>query len=238
MPTARSFKESSQRAVALMQNLPSPSGAKEDTRPVDYEKERFFFSYPGNEITPSNRQNIPDVFNKLYEHLNLIEVGTYNVGSVYLSGTAMSTTITLAAPSSIKPLYQQPLVGIEIYPAITLSLTSWLVSSVHLQYQPVFYTAFSHEIPMQILSFCQEKDILRYLPVALSLIEENFPSVKQVSFEVEQDPEAGEEWLAIRIQLLGQTSEILDLYDKYTDSWVSGAPWPERSLIRLSYDII
>lgn len=73
--------------------------------------------------------------------------------------------------------------------------------------------------------------------IALEIIYESFPPVRQWSLLLEQDPETDEKWLLIDIAVEGTANEILDAYDKYIDRWVLEAPDYIREIIKLSFRI-
>jgi len=79
---------------------------------------------------------------------------------------------------------------------------------------------------------------LKYLPTVGGLILKYFRSVKVIGLEVEEDPESGERYIVFNIELEGEVDDILDQEDCYTAHFVEAVPWPERSDIRLSYDIL
>jgi len=90
-------------------------------------------------------------------------------------------------------------------------------------------------IAPEVQGFCRRVGVEQYLPRALALIEESFPSASGVDLEVVNDPETREEWVALGVAVAGDTEETLDAYDAYTDRWVAEVPWPQRSKIRLFY---
>jgi len=95
------------------------------------------------------------------------------------------------------------------------------------------------QIPSQALYFCFQQQILQYLPIILDIIEESFSiPINEVKADPEKDPETGEEWLDFKIRIKGEVEEVLDKYDKYTESLVSLLPGSARYKMRLSYNII
>ena len=77
-----------------------------------------------------------------------------------------------------------------------------------------------------------------YLNIALEIIHESFPSIRQWSLDLEQDPETDEKYILIDIVVEGAEGEILDAYDKYVDSWVVKSPDYIREIIKLSFRVI
>lgn len=93
-------------------------------------------------------------------------------------------------------------------------------------------------LSQSLYNFCLRYNIQNYLQVAINLAKECFPSLNEVQLYLEQDPDTREQWLVIDATVGGEVDEILSKYDKYTDLWVSSVPWPERSKIVLSYNIL
>jgi len=95
------------------------------------------------------------------------------------------------------------------------------------------------QIPSEVLYFCFQQQILRYVPVAIDVIERSFSTtITELRMVPERDSETGEEWLELRIRIKGEVKEVLDNYDKYTDYLVSSLPWSARYKMRLSYKIV
>jgi len=53
-------------------------------------------------------------------------------------------------------------------------------------------------LPADLLHFCSRHGVLQPLSAALTLIEQCFPSLRELHLQPEQDPETGEEWLVSR----------------------------------------
>jgi hypothetical protein len=102
-----------------------------------------------------------------------------------------------------------------------------------------FQSEFSRTyLPADLLHFCSQQGVLPPLSVALALIEQCFPSLRELHLQPEHDPETGEEWLGLEITLQDQEDQVLAAYDQYTSQWVATVPWPERQKVRLSYNIL
>ena len=93
------------------------------------------------------------------------------------------------------------------------------------------------EVPPEVVQFCIQERISKYVPVSVDIIERSFRNVVQTKMRVEEDPDTGEKWLMIAISVHGTVEDVLQDYDRYTESWVSAVPWPECHKIRLSFDI-
>ena len=83
-------------------------------------------------------------------------------------------------------------------------------------------------IPPEVLSFCMKEEILNYVSVATETVKRNFQQVEDSELVVEEDPETGEKWVLVSINVHGDVEEVLNQYEDYTEDWVSGVPWPQR----------
>jgi len=84
-------------------------------------------------------------------------------------------------------------------------------------------------------AFCKRQDIRKYVTVASDLINQRFSNIRSVESEVLQDPDAEDQFLVIHLEVKGEIEAVLDMYDRYTEEWVSRVPWPERAKICMSY---
>ena len=87
-------------------------------------------------------------------------------------------------------------------------------------------------------AFCGCQGIRKYVNVASDLINQCFSNIQNVESEILQDPDAEDQFLVIHLEVKGEIEAVLDMYDKYTEEWVSRVPWPERGKISLSYIVI
>ncbi|MBU0652031.1 MAG: hypothetical protein KKG96_04035 [Proteobacteria bacterium] len=87
-------------------------------------------------------------------------------------------------------------------------------------------------------AFCGCQGIRKYVNVASDLINQCFSNIRGVDSEVLQDPDAEDQFLVIHLEVKGEIEAVLDMYDKYTEEWVSRVPWPDRGKISLSYIVI
>ena len=91
-------------------------------------------------------------------------------------------------------------------------------------------------------AFCSRQDIRKYVNVASDLLNQCFSNIRGVDSEVLQDPDTDtdteDQLLVIHVEVKGEIEAVLDMYDKYTEEWVSRVPWPERGKISLSYIVI
>jgi len=88
-----------------------------------------------------------------------------------------------------------------------------------------------------VMEFCRRHGLLQALLTAIALVETSFFLVDVTGIEIDEDPETGERWATINIDVVGDIESVLDQYDKYSERWVNSVQWPERGMIRLSYDI-
>ena len=89
-----------------------------------------------------------------------------------------------------------------------------------------------------IKEFCKRLGIEGYIQKALNLATSLFPSARGLRLRPEEDPETGDEWLAIDMTVEADVDEFLDAYDEYVESWQEAVPWPASSKIVLSYNIL
>jgi len=108
-----------------------------------------------------------------------------------------------------------------------------------LRAMPAIHLKKLSQIPSEVLYFCFQQQILRHLPIAIEVIEKSFlTTINEIEMKPEIDPETVEEWLDFKIRIKGEVEEVLDRYDKYTESLVSLLPCSARYKMRLSYNII
>jgi hypothetical protein len=93
------------------------------------------------------------------------------------------------------------------------------------------------QLPDDVAVFCRRKGLLTYVPMATDLVTTCF-GLHEMSFEIEIDPETGEDWLVIHVEVRGNRHDVLAAYRNYSRQWVRSVPWPERNLICLSYNIL
>jgi len=90
----------------------------------------------------------------------------------------------------------------------------------------------------EVKGFCEEHDLLQYLISVIDMVREFFPTIQELSLEKEEDPESGEEWIVIDINVRGGIEEVLENYNNYITMFVSVIPCSEREKIILSYNIL
>src|ERR1700752_5076387 len=119
---------------------------------------------------------------------------------------------------------------------IVNALGNWMASPNVECHAALIHCQFHNtNVPVDLLYFSYRHGILRGLLTAIDLVEKSFSEIQGVTLQIEKDPEVDEEWVTIDVVIKGEVSEILEMYNKYIDRFVSSVPWPERSKIRLSY---
>lgn len=91
----------------------------------------------------------------------------------------------------------------------------------------------SPTLTKDISAFCTRLGIKKYLPIAVRIVAESFPTAGEVEIHPESDPESGEDWLVLQIAVSGTRTEIRRQYDRYVARKIEQIPWPQRDAIRL-----
>jgi len=93
-------------------------------------------------------------------------------------------------------------------------------------------------LPDDVLRFCEQEGILEYLRLADELIARHLPDAAALNFEMQMDPETGDEVVLLRLQLSERTDDLLQRSQRYSGDWVDRVPWPQREKISITYDFI
>jgi hypothetical protein len=96
----------------------------------------------------------------------------------------------------------------------------------------------TQEPSLEVLRFCQRGGLTDYLLRAIALAKHYLDPADSMEVEVEQDPEAEDEWLVLNVPMHGRTDEIVSRYERYVGAWVGETPWPESGKIRVSYSVV
>jgi hypothetical protein len=206
---------------ALLQNTPIPSDDTGNTLTRDYDRKRFY------------RQPIGGISGQedVSAHIIFTRERTYDQLRVYLNELDMKRMASqgLRYTVSYRPMIEH----------VVDALVNWVSAPEREWYTAHIECKFhKYNLSQDILRFCVKHRILRYLFITLDIIGQIFSQVEKLSMEQEQDHETDEEWLMIDLTVYGEVDEILEKYNKYTDQIISSIPWPERSKIRLSYNIL
>jgi len=97
------------------------------------------------------------------------------------------------------------------------------------------WDAMDSAIGDDVLRFCQQEGVRRYLLLALRLVRQCFRSVRSLDVTLENDPDSGEEWASVDAEVGGDIEDILAAYNRYTDRWVSEVPLAAMDKVRLFY---
>jgi hypothetical protein len=91
-----------------------------------------------------------------------------------------------------------------------------------------------------ILSFCKAHNIVNEVKNAVNLAEKCFRTQStNVHLEEDVDPETSDRKIVIRLSVYNKPrEEVLASYRAYVKKFVTILPWPQRSHIRLSYNIL
>jgi hypothetical protein len=196
----------------VLENLPKPSPENVNTQTQDYDQDRLFFSVE-EMLSGVGRAMRAEDLNKLYSIIQTLS--PERVAGSYLTHFADVTSHIANAMRNFALAEGSKATNI-----------------------PLKFNVFNASLSSDIVRFCLQMGILHYLYIAIDLLQKCFPTIKKLQPQIEKDPETEEEWLILDISLEGEVDTILDDYNSYTDKWVSSVPWPERQLIRLSYDIV
>lgn len=93
------------------------------------------------------------------------------------------------------------------------------------------------QVSAEVAEFCRREGIAHYVAHAGELIARHFPSIHGHRVDVDRDPETHEQWVTVNISV-DDSGHLLEYYDEYTRAWVAQVPWPERSKIRLCFDVL
>ncbi len=89
----------------------------------------------------------------------------------------------------------------------------------------------------EVLDFCQRLGIQDYLQTAVDLAHQCFPSLTGLELLPEREPETGEEYLTLKVEVPenADVDSFLDWNDSFFNNLVATIPWPQRDKFRLSY---
>jgi hypothetical protein len=90
----------------------------------------------------------------------------------------------------------------------------------------------------EISEFCRENRIFNELKSATRLAQKCFWS-SDLKLEKEIDPETGQAQIVIALSIRNKSrEEVLTAYRSFNEQSVKIVPWPQSSLILLSYDLL
>jgi hypothetical protein len=87
-------------------------------------------------------------------------------------------------------------------------------------------------------AFCKNHQLEAALGSALQLTKLHFASIREIKCQLREDPDNGEQWLTLSVQVAATIPEAVESYRHYAADWVKSAPWPQRGMVRLSYNTV
>jgi len=87
-----------------------------------------------------------------------------------------------------------------------------------------------------VRDFSRTNNLDEFLRIAQELAEECF-SPDAIECELMRDDETEDAWLIVRVRVKDSPENVLAAKKRYTREWIARVPWPQRHMIRLSYDI-
>jgi hypothetical protein len=92
--------------------------------------------------------------------------------------------------------------------------------------------------PDRVRAFCLRHCIAELAVAAVQLAEGRFDPVERLSVGIGVDPEAREEWLAIRLVARMAPEEASRAYHAFLAEWVKAGPIMLREKVHLSYTVV
>jgi len=216
-------------AIEMLADIPRPSGDCNGTITFDYGQKMVYQQPRGRasffEQDAKQNFSITTICTAIGEAAieNHLMSGAMDVG-------LFTGEITTGASFVIYPATATSPVSRD---SLTLkSIENWIPKNA------VRFDSLKFEVTDEILRFCYNHEIVKYLRPVISLIEECFSSFYEPYLEIEEDPESDREWITFGINIKGEVKEGLEHYNNYVTQFVSKVPWPEREKFRLSYNII
>lgn len=205
-------------------------------------------------MTPTTKGIIPAIdFNGRSEWLPFIALYSFyhrepegDTASIVLPCEAENVHVPTFVPGKNSTVFIKSSLEGELLSNLPSSLLSFLNNRrQYVQDGDTYLTIIDQkDIPvvvplsLEAEAFCRRQGIRKYVNAASDLLNQCFSNVRGVDSEVLQDPDAEDQFLVIHLEVKGEIEAVLDMYDKYTEEWVSRVPWPERGKISLSYIII
>jgi len=89
--------------------------------------------------------------------------------------------------------------------------------------------------PREVDEFFESRGLVPYLNTVYSLVGQSFDVLGSVQLAKEEDAETREQWIEIGVTVRGETAQVLDAYDRFTDRWLNSVPDFVRESFRLAY---
>ena len=90
-------------------------------------------------------------------------------------------------------------------------------------------------LPSDVAEFCAETGIGAHLETAIELAKETFTTDREPELKRQHDPEAGDEWIVVRLVVTGDRSRVREQYHEYLRKFTQRTPAEALEKIRLIY---
>jgi hypothetical protein len=91
------------------------------------------------------------------------------------------------------------------------------------------------EMPNEVRDFCAEKQINDAVETAIFLAREHFAMIGEPVFELVDDPDYGEHYVGIHVQVVGRPEEVFEKSRAYLDSFRASIDPQKRGFVNLIY---
>jgi hypothetical protein len=95
-----------------------------------------------------------------------------------------------------------------------------------------------HEIPVDVLEYCEQHGLLPHLHEAISLAESHFSPIKPVRVVLETDPESDEQRVMVESTVNLSPQQTVERYRALIGQWIALVPSDLNYHIGFVYDII
>ena len=92
----------------------------------------------------------------------------------------------------------------------------------------------SQDTETELQAFVREHHLAGYIESACQLIDELFTVEGPIIIEKKEDPEFPDEWVSLRIKVLGNLDSVVESYNKFTAGMVTIVPAESSRKISLS----
>ncbi len=90
-------------------------------------------------------------------------------------------------------------------------------------------------MPNEVRDFCAEKQINDSVKTVIFLARQHFVTIGEPVFEVVNDPEYGEHYVGIHVQVEGGSEEVFQQSKAYLDSFLAAIEPQKRIFVNLIY---
>jgi hypothetical protein len=95
----------------------------------------------------------------------------------------------------------------------------------------------SVKLTPKLRAFCDRLGIASYVAAVTEIVGDCFEVVGPITLRPECDPETGEEWLVVDVNVRGSVAGVMEQYHRYTDRKLAALPVAKADRIRLSHHI-